>query len=102
MVKKVRSGREWSPRGPAEVWLVLWTGDWETDYEIYGSEHLAWKSVEKFMRRRLAKMPGENENQEPILEALAAGDIWSAYNLFTEYESSYANYLDVEKVKVQH
>lgn len=97
----VTQGREWSPRGPAEVWLVLWHGDWGTEWELFGNELLAQKRVVKFIRERLPKI-GYEEVASSVREALKARDFEKAFQVFTDHESGWGNRLEIEKVRVQH
>lgn len=94
----VRTGREWSPRGL--VWIVLRTGDWNTDYDIYASEDLAWESVEGFMKEELPKMHGSD--REKIQKKLDAGKLVQAFNLFQEIQSQDGNWIELEMVEIRH
>lgn len=105
MARKVRSGREWSPRGTAVVWMVLRTGDWGTSWDIYGSEELAWAAVKKFIEAKLRtkiEWPIPEEARARIEQALEAEDVYSAYDIFSQVMSDWGNDFGVHKVLVKH
>jgi len=102
MIRKVAKGpRSWSPREGAPVWLVVRWGDWNLSYNVYATEKAAVLAVVEIMQKTMNKI-ADPSIRNAIRQALDSDDYSKAFDIYTEYMSSYGYNLEVSQVPVQH